>query len=150
VGARKEGCEAAPKPGLRKAADSEILHRRAKTKTRKMIYQNTFDILGDPAPHEAASAREYAREFLPMFVQDEDVSRPGTWYRIDDWAPMTTGHTREIEWQLRLFAATEDQQPYEWDPDTVSGVIEEERLLDFLEEAVQPVAARPGGHPQNE
>jgi hypothetical protein len=104
-----------------------------------MIYQNTFEILGDPAPHEAESAREYARKFLSMFVRGEDVQLPGKWYRIDAWAPMTTDRAKQIEWQQRLFEATEDQQPYEWNQDSISGVIEEERLLDFLEEAVQPV-----------
>jgi len=33
-------------------------------------YQNTFESLGDPLPTEAESAREYAKGFLPCFVED--------------------------------------------------------------------------------
>jgi hypothetical protein len=61
--------------------------------------------------NKAASKREYAREFLPIFVIDSDIKKPGAWYRIDQGARMTTGYVNEIEWQQRLFDATEDKEP---------------------------------------
>jgi len=45
---------------------------RGASPCKKMMktYQNTFESLGDPLPTEAESAREYAKGFLPCFVED--------------------------------------------------------------------------------
>src|SRR5271165_296166 len=108
-------------------------------------YQNTFESLGDPVPTRMKSAREYAKEFLPMFTLDPD-KKPGRWYRIDAQVGYTrTGSSKELQWWDRLYEECEDKQPYEWDP-CYSGVISEERLLDFLEEAVEQVERRTASH----
>jgi hypothetical protein len=102
-------------------------------------YQNTFETLGDPAPMEAESAREYAKGYLPMFVLEED-KQPGGWYRIDAQVGYTrTGWIKEIQWWDQLYEECQDKGPYEWDPGCWSGLISEERLLDFLEQAVEEV-----------
>jgi len=98
-------------------------------------FENAFESLGDPSPKQAESAREYARGFLPMFVEDS----PGQ-YRID----ALIGHTRigsatELKWWDDLYDATENKQPYDWAPADWSGTISEDKLLDFLEKAVQQV-----------
>jgi hypothetical protein len=60
-------------------------------------YQNTFESLGDPLPTEAESAREYAKGFLPCFVEDGETKKPGRWYRIDAQVGYTrTGWTNEL------------------------------------------------------
>lgn len=98
-------------------------------------YQNTFESLGDQVPCEAESAREYAKAFLPMFVEDS----PGK-YRIDaQYGHTRTGWAKEIQWWDDLYEATENKEGYEWDPGQCSGTISEERLLDFLEKAVEEV-----------
>jgi hypothetical protein len=97
-------------------------------------YQNAFESLGDPIPTKMGSPRQYAMDLLPMFVEDEETKKPGRWYRID--AQVRTGSAKELEWWDRLYGECEDKEPYEWDPGYWSGLISEERLLDFLEEAV--------------
>jgi hypothetical protein len=103
-------------------------------------YENTFQTLGDLAPMEAESARQYAKGYLPMFVLEED-KQPDNWYRIENARVgyTRTGWIKEIQWWDRLYEATEEKAPYEWDPGCWSGLISEERLLDFLEEAVEEV-----------
>jgi hypothetical protein len=97
-------------------------------------YQNTFETLGEPLPAQAESAREYARAFLPCFVLDEDSNR----YRIDQ-PKNRLGYAKEVEFWKRLYEATEDKAQYDWDGEDWSGLISEEKLLDFLEEAVEEV-----------
>lgn len=105
------------------------------------VYQNKFELFGPPLPEEAESARAYAAfSYLALFVEDQHPEKEGTWYRIDAGLPMTTGYANEIAWQQRLYAEAENKEPYEWDAESESGLIEEERLLDFLEEAVEEVA----------
>ena len=102
-------------------------------------YRNTFESLGDPVPTAMESRREYAKEFLPMFMLDPD-KQPGRWYRIDAHAQPVQAwvvSASEIAWWDRLYEACEDKAPYEWDRTAWSGLISEERLLDFLEEAVE-------------
>jgi hypothetical protein len=124
---------------------SDAYEARAKSSKRftaqMKTYQNTFESLGDPVPISMESAREYAKEFLPMFVLDEDKT-PGRWYRIDAQVGYTrtrTGSAKELQWWDRLYDECEHKQPYDWDPGCWSGLISEERLLDFLEQAVEEV-----------
>jgi hypothetical protein len=74
---------------------------------------------------------------LPLFVLDQD-KQPGRWYRIDaQVGPTRTGSSRELQWWHSLYEATEDKQLDDLDRGCWSGVIREERLLDFLEQAVE-------------
>lgn len=102
-------------------------------------FQNRFEIFGPALPAEAESARAYAESYLSLFVEADHPEKEGRWYRFDEGCSMTTGYANEIAWQQRLYAATENREPYEWDPESFSGIIEEERLLDFLMEAVEEV-----------
>src|SRR5437899_1052923 len=103
-------------------------------------YRNTFESLGNPVPIVMESAREYAKALLPLFVLDQD-KQPGRWYRIDALVGSArTGSSRELQWWDSLYEATEDKRPDDRDPGCWSGLISEERLLDFLEQAVEEVA----------
>ena|SRR5208282_125835 len=102
-------------------------------------FKNTFETLGDPAPAVMESARAYARGYLPIFNIDPDMG-PGRQYRIDaNPLEQKTGFTREIEWWREVFAACTDVVTYGYDDTAKSGFISEERLLDFLEQAVEEV-----------
>jgi|SRR5271166_6438939 len=114
---------------------------------------NTFETFGDPSPAPAESAREYARGYLGLFTFDIDMG-PGRQYRIrgrrqsqEEWEltwnirplegdpfKLNTGFTTEIEWWKNLINSLEDVTNT-----ARSGLISEERLLDFLEEAVEAV-----------
>src|SRR5208283_3695273 len=108
---------------------------------------NTFETFGDPSPAPAESAREYARGYLGLFTLDLDMG-PGRQYRIEGPAPdgpwedpfkLNTGFTTEIEWWKNLINSLEDVTTYGYDDTARSGLISEERLLDFLEQAVEEV-----------
>jgi len=102
-------------------------------------YQNTFETFGDPSPAQAESPREYAKGYLEMFTIDPDMG-PGRQYRIDaDALELNTGFTTEIKWWKNLFNSCEDIVTYGYDDTAKSGFISEERLLDFLEQAVEEV-----------
>jgi hypothetical protein len=93
------------------------------------VYVNTFEIFGSPAPQKAANEREYAQGYLPLF--DVECGQ----YIIYPVGESPTGFTNEIKWQHdAYFEATEVQdQDYR--------LIDEDRLLDLLEQAVEEAEA---------
>ena len=98
---------------------------------------NTFETFGDPSPAPAESAREYVRGYLGLFTLDLDMG-PGRQYRIEgDPFKLNTGFTTEIEWWKNLINSLEDVTTYGYA--ARSGLITEERLLDFLEQAVEEI-----------
>jgi hypothetical protein len=105
-------------------------------------YRNTFQLLGDPVPIAMESAREYAKALLPLFVLDQG-KEPGRWYRIDAQAGSArTASSRELQWWDSLYEVTEDKRPDDLERGYWSGLISEERLLDFLEQAIEEVEQR--------
>jgi hypothetical protein len=99
-------------------------------------YQNTFEILGEPWPYEAADEREYAELMLELF------KLPGTTgYFIGRSKPQAVGKAEEAEWTRRLWeklTPTDDEDKCQ---------IDQETLLDFLKE-VDPDCLL--GHPDEQ
>jgi hypothetical protein len=100
------------------------------------LYKNTFEIFGDEAKCEAASKRDFALGYLPMFEREATGE-----YRISALrSSERVGMSNEIRWVDRVFDDCHDIVEGDMDLDEpAQGLISEALLLDYLEEAVEEV-----------
>ncbi|MBV8377151.1 MAG: hypothetical protein JO279_09120 [Verrucomicrobia bacterium] len=109
------------------------------------IYQNTFEVFGDPSPAEATSKRTYARRYLNMFSQ-----LPTGDYKIPS-PEVYVASLNELQWARDVWA---DATPVsgEFVPIYVEEcrTMTEDRLLDHLEKAVEEVRMPFRRHQQRE
>ncbi|MBV9129343.1 MAG: hypothetical protein JO298_03025 [Verrucomicrobia bacterium] len=98
------------------------------------LYQNTFEMFGDPSPAEATSKRNYARRYLNMFSQlatgDYKIPSPEVY----------VASLNELQWARDVWIDA-TLVSGEFVPNYVEECrsMNEDRLLDHLEKAVEEV-----------